>query len=394
MQFLSISLLTCTCWLLAPFLDFFNVSQATNDTEFTIVIDPGHGGKDGGCLGAPVNEKEIVLDISLQFGEMLKNAYPKLKILYTRDTDKFIALHKRTELANSQNADLFVSIHCNSLPQAKQVGGSETYVLGISNARANLEVAKRENAAIFLEDDFQSNYEGLDPNSDEGHILLSMVQHQHLEQSLNFAAKVENAIGAQGHIRSRGVKQAGFQVLKRATMPAVLVETGYLTHTEDNEFLQSEAGKTAMAEALFEAFADYLNEQRGIIKPKPALAAAPQPFRSMPSTAEETAPVVQPAIQPAIQPKIAEVENISEEPLTYHLQLAASKKLINTKSGVWGKAPLIVEVKKEGELYKYLSPSTHSMAEVTSWKKRFIDAGFTDLFIVAYKAGKRVKILK
>lgn len=399
MQFLTISILTCACWLMSPFLDLFNVSSPHIGSVFTVVIDPGHGGRDGGCLGAPINEKDIVLDMALQLGSMIQHSYPEVKVVYTRDTDVFIELHKRAKIATAHHADLFISIHCNSLPQAKQVKGSETYVMGLSNTNSNLEVAKRENEAILLEEDYQRNYAGYDPNSVEGHILLSMVQNRHLEQSLNFAAKVEAAIHDHGHGRSRGVKQAGFVVLREATVPSVLVETGYLTNTEDNEYLQSEEGKTAMATSMFVAFAEYWAEQQGKPYAKPELAAS----KVLPMTVDQAIEAQTPRNVPSnaapkgmmIQEEIVKSESMAaSDRLKYHLQLAASKKLINTSSGKWSQAPLAVEVKKEGEYYKYLSPAILSLSEAEELKQQYRAAGFSDAFIVAYQQGQRVQILK
>lgn len=373
MQSSIVYLLTCACWLLSPFFDFFNVSLASEDTNFVIVIDPGHGGRDGGCVGAPHNEKDIVLDISLQLGEMISSNYDDVEVLFTRDSDRFIPLHKRAKLANSHQADLFISVHCNSLPQAKQVGGSETYVMGLSNAASNLNVAKRENAAILLEDDYEKNYMGYDPNSDEGHILLSMVQNIHLDQSLDFADKIEKSIAKHAHGHSRGVKQAGFMVLRQATMPAVLVETGYLTNTTDNDYLQEAAGRTEMAKALFIAFSKYKaqadgNEEAEVTLAKNAVKA-PVPIKKA---------------KPIVTSK-------NEVQKTFYIQLAASQKLLNTESDEWKKAPHKVQVKKEDKYYKYLSPGFNSLDEAKKWRAEYAAAGFSNCFIVSYLNGQRVK---
>lgn len=229
----------------------------------TVVIDPGHGGHDPGCHGVDSKEKNICLAVGKYFAEALQKNYPDLKVIMTRSTDVFIPLNERAAIATRNKADLFISIHCNAIVNASGTMGTETYVLGLHATEANLEVAKRENESILLEKDYEKNYDGYDPNSPEAHIILSMFQNAFLEQSLSFADKVQQHSFKVSSRKNRGVKQAGFLVLRHATMPSVLVETGFLTNRKEENFLRTKNGQKSMANALLMAFSDYKQEMEG-----------------------------------------------------------------------------------------------------------------------------------
>jgi len=227
----------------------------------TIVIDAGHGGKDSGCLGHHSQEKHIALDISLMLGEHIKSNFPDIKVIYTRTTDVFVPLNLRAKVANKNNADLFISIHCNSFPQSN-VRGTETYVMGLHKAEENLKTAKRENASLQFEEDYDPAYDDFDPESPEGHIFLSMYQNENLDNSIAIAAEIEHAFSQSELSKSRGVKQAGFYVLRKATMPSILVETGYLTNSHDEKFLRSNNGKRKVVEAIVNGLARYIDSRK------------------------------------------------------------------------------------------------------------------------------------
>lgn len=226
-----------------------------------IVIDAGHGGKDPGCNGASVFEKNVTLSIALKLGKFLEDSLKDVKVIYTRKTDHFIELWERPNLANKENADLFISIHCNANNNTA-AAGSETYFMGLHKSEGNLDVAKRENAAIQFEESYETNerYGGFDPNSPESHIIFSLVQNAFMHQSLKFSQLIENHTNKISKIKSRGVKQAGFLVLWQTAMPSVLVETGFLTNGNDRAYLSTENGQTTIARGIYRAVASYKKE--------------------------------------------------------------------------------------------------------------------------------------
>lgn len=233
----------------------FNTNYHAKRSIRTVVIDAGHGGHDGGCKGSTANEKHIALAIAKAFGELIEKNMPNVKVIYTRKADVFVELHERASIANRNNADVFLSIHCNSGP--KTAYGTETFAMGLHVSKTNLDVAMRENAVILLEDNYEQTYEGFDPRSAEGHIIFSMLQNAYLDHSLKLAETIENQFKTHAKRHSRGVKQAGFMVLARTSMPSVLVETGFLTNIQEEKFLISHQGQRLMAESLFKAFQTY-----------------------------------------------------------------------------------------------------------------------------------------
>jgi len=230
----------------------------------TVVIDAGHGGHDTGCLGSDSREKEVALRIALKLGKLIEANCPDVRVIYTRKTDVFIPLIERANIANRAKADLFICIHLNSGPKAAY--GAETFVMGLHKSDDNLNVAKRENTAILLEDNYQKNYDGFDPNSPEANIIFSLYQNQFMTQSLSFAAKIQKQFKDNSKRYSRGVKQAGFLVLYKTAMPSVLIENGFLTNDNDQRFLSSDAGQASMASSIYRAFKSYKSElETGIV---------------------------------------------------------------------------------------------------------------------------------
>ncbi|NOR75797.1 MAG: N-acetylmuramoyl-L-alanine amidase [Draconibacterium sp.] len=241
----------------SPALIVNSAAQEKDESLVSVVIiDPGHGGKDWGASMGNAKEKDIVLDIALKLGDIIKTNYSNVKIVYTRKKDIFVPLHQRASIANKNKADLFISIHVNSVDN-KSVKGAETYVLGQHRSKDNLDVAKKENAVILLEDDYTKTYEGFNPNSPESYIMFELVQDEYLEQSVMFASSIQKQFKEKSHRADRSVKQAGFLVLRRTTMPSVLIEAGFLSHTSERNYLLSESGKINLASAIFAAFKEY-----------------------------------------------------------------------------------------------------------------------------------------
>ena len=240
---------------LCVFFLSFDIKNTRTVKLKRIVIDAGHGGKDPGCNGKTSREKDITLAIALQLGELIKTNLPDVEVTFTRKDDRFVELHDRAAIANTIDADLFISIHVNAGPE--QFAGTETYCMGLHKSESNMQVAQRENSAILMEADQHSNYDGFDPNKPESYIMFSLYQSANLTNSMILAGQIEEEFKTHNQRYSRGVKQAGFLVLWKTTMPAVLVETGFLTHGEEEVYLNSEKGKMHTAYGIYSAIEDY-----------------------------------------------------------------------------------------------------------------------------------------
>lgn len=224
-----------------------------------VVIDAGHGGKDPGTLGIISQEKHVALSIALKLGEIIKENIEGVEVIYTRTDDNFVELGDRANLANKNGADLFISIHCNAVHN-HSVKGTETWVMGLNRSDDNLEVAKRENSVILLEEDYEEKYEGFDPNSPESHILFSLVQNAYIGNSLRLAENIQQQFEDRVNRRNRGVKQAGLIVLHKSSMPSVLVEVGFLSNPTEERYLNDKLGQTYIASGIYRAFRDYKEE--------------------------------------------------------------------------------------------------------------------------------------
>lgn len=244
----------CILFISLFFLSF-DIKNTRQVSLKHIVIDAGHGGKDPGCNGKYSKEKDITLQIALQLGELIKTNLPDVEVTYTRTDDHFVELHDRAAIANRINADLFISIHVNAGPE--QLAGTETYCMGLHKTESNMQVAQRENSSILMESDRQTNYDGFDPNKPESYIMFSLYQSANLANSMILAENIEQEFKTYNQRYSRGVKQAGFLVLWKTTMPSVLVETGFLTHKDEETYLNSEKGKIQTAYGIYSAVEDY-----------------------------------------------------------------------------------------------------------------------------------------
>ncbi|HEX6227407.1 MAG TPA: N-acetylmuramoyl-L-alanine amidase, partial [Chryseolinea sp.] len=228
-----------------------------------VVIDAGHGGHDNGTHGKLLKEKDLALNIALKVGNYIEKNIPGVKVIYTRKDDRYLALDERADIANKNKADLFICIHANANPNTKAFG-TETFVMGLHKDEGNLAIAQRENSVILMDENYEERYEGFNPNSPESYILFTLIQSAYQESSLKFAQKVEGQFKDRVGRLSRGVKQAGFVVLWRTTMPSVLIETGFLTNSTEEKFLAGDEGQELIASGIYRAFKEYKNEVESI----------------------------------------------------------------------------------------------------------------------------------
>ncbi|MBP5278652.1 MAG: N-acetylmuramoyl-L-alanine amidase, partial [Prevotella sp.] len=267
--------------IITMILSVFAVAMAANNDKFVLVIDPGHGGKDAGALGAKSKEKNINLNVALAFGGYVERNCPDVKVIYTRKTDVFIPLNERANIANKHKADLFISVHTNSLPNGRVARGFEVYTLGMHRAADNLEVAKRENAAILVEKDYKQHYEDFDPNSSESYIIFEFMQDKNMAKSVELAKMIQkDACETAGRV-NKGVHQAGFLVLRATSMPSCLIELGFITSQEEENYLNSAVGIDALGIGIYKAFLRYKKKyHKGITVP---YAAEPTTQVNIPS---------------------------------------------------------------------------------------------------------------
>ncbi len=344
------------CFFISP---NFKVRAQKYHKIWKVVIDAGHGGKDSGALGRHCKEKDIALSIALKTGNYIEKNLKDVKVIYTRRTDKFVELYKRAEIANKSKADLFISIHCNSNPSHKPYG-AETYVMGLNKSKANLEVAKKENAAILEEDDYLDKYNGFEPNSDEAYIIFNLYQNAYLEQSLDFASKVEKQFKNKVGIHDRGVKQAGFLVLYKITMPGVLIETGFLSNAKEEKFLISKKGRVYIASAIYRAFKEYKNEIE----------------------------------KNNLKEKVKENKNnLTKQNIDFRVQFASFKEHKSLNSQKFNGIKQVKEYYHKG-LYKYTTGNAKTYKDAVKIQSYLKKKGFKNTFIVAFLNNKRISIKK
>ena len=336
-------------------LPVFTLQSQTKE-KFVVVLDAGHGGKDGGASRGGYLEKKIVLSLVLKIGKILKKD-DDLKIVYTRTKDEFIELHKRATIANDEEADLFVSLHCNANNSAKPFG-AETYVLGLNGNKQNLEIVKKENEVILLESDYKSNYD-YDPNSPEAVIGLSVLQEENLDESLAFAGKVQQNFKALKR-HDRSVKQANFLVLRETAMPSVLIELGFLSNKKEGKFLSTESGQQMMAGAVAKAVRNYVEQLKL-------------------NTVDVESFVI----------SLEEEEGIKD--VEFKVQIAASKNKLELKPYNF-KNLQNVEMKDVGNFYKYFYESTSVYEKAKEFLKKAKEVGYKESFIVAFKNGENISV--
>jgi N-acetylmuramoyl-L-alanine amidase len=380
------------------------VKSKDNETKkFTVVIDAGHGGKDPGCHGSTHLEKDVALGVALKLGKKIEENLSMVRVVYTRKTDIFLELNERAAVANDCNANLFICIHCNASANEK-VYGSETYVMGLHKSKGNLDVAKRENASILLETNYQKNYENFDPNSDEANIIFTMYQNAFLEQSLGFAQDIQNNYKQKACRSDKGVKQAGFLVLWKTSMPSILTETGFLTNKKEEKFLGSEAGQEQLSNSIYNAFVNYLKESKKFEEQqleKKLMAFDPcnvfneetltekhnkenehqEPEKTKENSVVDTLKKVEIKLEP--EPKKVEIQ--------FKIQFYTSTRILaknNTKFKDIEKVPFY----KQQVEYKYCSGSFLSFEEAIQHQNVMRKKGYKDAFVVAFKNDEKITV--
>jgi N-acetylmuramoyl-L-alanine amidase len=352
--------------ILLFFLTFFAAGFSTvsgSEKTWVVVIDAGHGGKDPGAVGSLSMEKNITLAIALKTGEYLEQNMKNVKVLYTRKSDVFPGLKERAEFANRNKADLFISIHANSISK-NTIRGTETYVMGLSKDEQNLEVAMKENEVILQEDDFSTKYEGFDPKSAESYIIFSLMQNVFQEQSLDLAAKIQAQFKSRAGRIDRGVKQAGFWVLYMTSMPSVLVETGFITNPDEEKYLVSKAGQDYLASAIFRAARDYINyvDKKSLIST---------------SINNVTIPVEE-------STSVPDTSNVDE--ISFMIQIASSAVKIDLKPGNFKGRSDVIELASETR-FRYALGSFNKFTDAVEHRKEILSL-FPDAFVIAVKDNK------
>jgi N-acetylmuramoyl-L-alanine amidase len=374
-KYFSVLILLCTTNFLLSFNGTIENDPPEKKKQFVVMLDAGHGGNDTGTPGTgryKTTEKDIALDVSLALGKML-DKLPNVKVIYTRTKDTYPTLQQRAIVTNKKKADLFISIHCNAQPgrNGKRFGstasGAETFVLGISKNKTNLEVAKRENSVILLEDNYEETYGGFDPDSPESLISLILMQEEYLDQSIEIASYIQKEFKVTAKRKDRGVKQAGFWVLSKTYMPSVLVELGFLTHKKEEDYLNSKKGKKVMTQSLYNAIKKYISLHTDIS-----------------SSGNEKVVIADNEDETALASRIF-------NGITFKVQLSASSKKIAAKSYNF-KGLKSISREKAGSIYRYFYGKTSDYEEIKRRKKEAIRKGYTDCYIVAYKKGKKVSL--
>lgn len=377
------------------------VCVAAGNGKFTLVIDAGHGGKDSGAPGRYSKEKNINLKVALAFGRLVENNCSDVRVIYTRKTDIFVPLDRRAEIANNAKADLFISVHTNSLPKGRIAYGTETYTLGIARADENLEVAKRENSVIMYEANYKQAYHGFDPNKVESYIIFELLQDKNMEQSVEMARCLQQQYVSHAGRRNKGVHQAGFLVLRNTSMPAILTELGFISTPAEENFLNSEAGVKKLARSLFNGFQNYrrkfdkncgpLVNLKEVAEEEPEIEGKEERERPEPPVRPEPEIVQARAgsMARSSREKNALEPNTVDRPVFKVQLLVSDRKLKLSDRRFKGIRP--VDYYREKGMYKYTYGSTTNYNEAKRWY-RSVSAKLRGAFIVAFRNGERMNL--
>ncbi|WP_314646783.1 N-acetylmuramoyl-L-alanine amidase [Prevotella multiformis] len=377
--------------------------------RFTLVIDAGHGGHDAGALGAFSKEKDINLNVALAFGRYVEQNLPDVNVIYTRKRDVFIPLHQRADIANKAKADLFISVHTNSVVPGHYAKGFQVYTLGMHRAKDNLDVAMRENSVISMEAGYQRTYQGFDPKSSESYIMFEFMQNANMEKSVELARLIQNSVCASAGRIDKGVHQAGFLVLRESYMPSCLIELGFITAADEEEYLNSPEGIDAMAKGIYEAFVKYKNmydthivvpfrtadnKRIAVGRAIPALPAdtprpvAPATGRRQPKR-NPPAAVQKPAQKKDGQPrqKGTGTEQQKNVPV-FKVQVFATNRQMRPGCEQF-RGHTDIDCTQEGNLYKYTIGSSTNYNEIARLREK-LKKDFPQAFVIAYKDGVRM----
>lgn len=344
-----------------------SITFAQQNSTFKVVLDAGHGGKDPGTMRGAIREKDIVLDVVLRLGKMLEQQ-SGIKVIYTRKTDVFIELRERAQIANKAKANLFISVHCNGV-KSTAAKGTETFVMGMSRTDTNLDIAKKENGVIFLEDDYNQKYKGFDPNNPETLLGLKILQEEFLGQSIELASEIEKNFQMTNRF-SRGVKQQPIWVLDATVMPGVLVELGFVSHPEEGMYISSDAGKDEMAQSLFNSIIAYKNT---FFSPTEVAFSMDNHTDSVPAEPEA----------PPIEKEKEKEKATAVKGIHYKVQLEAGTKKIELVSSNF-KGLDTISFTYENKKYKYFYGDE---TDYEACKKRLVEAkskGYKSAYIVTF----------
>jgi len=326
---------------------------------FTVVIDAGHGGKDAGAVGRKgVLEKNLNLDVSIRLASKIRTQFPEVKVLLTRSSDEFLPLQSRADFVNKNSADLFICIHTNAA-ESRSAQGTEVFILGTDKMEQNLDVAMRENAVIKLEADYQTAYQGFDPNSVESYIMFELMQNRHMDQSLHFASLVQNEFTNTLHRADRGVRQAAFWVLLKSACPSVLVEMGFVSNQDEEQYLNSDLGKREITEALFQAFCNYYSP-------------------GSKSTIHPTQDTVKKDIVDVVQQ--TEIEHVADTKEVWKVQIFVSRTILPASDHNF-KGLTSCTYRLQNGLYKYMYGECATKEDAAQLRMQLLEK-FPDCFIV------------
>lgn len=370
--------------------------------DFVVVIDAGHGGHDPGAVGQTAKEKHINLSVALKLGKLIEENCKDTRVVYTRKRDVFIPLDRRAEIANNAKADLFISIHTNALAKNRTATGASTWTLGLAKSDANLDVAKRENAVILYESDYQTRYAGFNPNSAESYIIFEFMQDRYMEQSVHLATLVQKEFKQTCRRADRGVHQAGFLVLKASAMPSILVELGFISTPSEEKYLNTDAGASNMANGIYRAFLTYKREQelrlngssQTIVPEGPIEEAKTEgKGKDRPTKSEGTENTERKETEQNQKAGKAEKNetNISAEKRpVFKIQILTANKKLNANDrrlkGLKG-----VDYYLEGATYKYTYGASTDYNQVLRTKRQ-ITSKFKDCFIIAFRGDKKMNV--